>query len=162
MTREEFLSQLQLILQGKVSHDKVQENINFYNDYIIEEIRKGKNEAEVLEMLGDPGLLAKTIIAADDAKRHTQDIIYDADDGTAYSSKRAGESKDTSFAYSSNGRMHIMKINNWWQKILLVLAVVVVILLIVAVVTGLVRVFAPILLPVLIIMFVVRLFGRRR
>lgn len=162
MTREEFLSQLRLTLQGKVSGDKVQENINYYNDYIIEEIRKGKREADVLEMLGDPGLLAKTIIAADDAGRHPQDTVYDADSGMAYSTKGGRDSKGASFGYSGGGKMHMLQINNWWQKLLLILAVVMVIFLIVTVVTGVVRIFAPIVVPVIVIMLVVRVLGRRR
>lgn len=162
MTREEFLSQLRLALQGKVSSGKVQENVNYYNDYIIEEIRKGKSETEVLEMLGDPALLAKTIIAADDAGRHPRDTIYDSDNSTAYSSKRGRDSDGTSFGYSGGGRMHMLHMNNWWQKLLLILAVVMIILLIVTVVTGLVRIFAPLVIPILVIMLVVRVIGRRR
>lgn len=162
MTREEFLSQLRLSLQGKVSSDKVQENINYYNDYIIEETRKGKSEPEVLEMLGDPGLLAKTIIAADDAGRHPRDTVYDADNGVTYSSKGGHDTDGSSFAYSGGGRMHMLQVNKWWQKLLLILAIVMIVLLIAAVVTGLVRIFAPIVIPVIIIMLVVRAIGRRR
>ena len=161
MTREEFLSQLRLALQGKVSSEKVQENMDYYNDYIIEETRKGKSEAEVLGMLGDPGLLAKTIIAADDAGRHPQDTIYDSDNGTAYSSKRGSGTEGMPFGYSGGGRMHMLRMNNWWQKLLLILGVVMVILLIVTVVTGVARIFAPIL-PIIVIVFVMRVFGKRR
>lgn len=162
MTREEFLSQLRLTLQGKVSSDKVQENINYYNDYIIEETRKGKSEPEVLEMLGDPGLLAKTIIAADDAGRHPRDTIYDTDNGMSYSSKDGRDTEGASFGYSGGGRMHMLQMNKWWQKLLLILAVVMIIFLVVAVVTGLIRIFAPIVVPIIIIMLVVRVLGRRR
>ena len=80
MTREEFITQLRLTLQGKVSSEKVQENISYYNEYINGEIQKGKSEAEVLHLLGDPALLAKTIIAADDAGKHQQSTIYDVDE----------------------------------------------------------------------------------
>ena len=52
MTREEFLSTLQKTLQGKISGDKVQDNINYYRDYIIEEMKKGKSEEEVFRGLG--------------------------------------------------------------------------------------------------------------
>lgn len=154
MTREEFLSQLRLTLQGKVSSDKVQENINYYSNYIIEETRKGKSEAEVLGMLGDPGLLAKTIIAADDAGKHPRDTVYDSEDGTTYSSKRGDD--------SNGGKMHMMKMDNWWQKLLLIMAVVMVIFLIVTIITGLVRIFAPLVVPIIVIMLVIRIFGKRR
>ena len=44
MTRVEFLSQLEQALQDKVSGSVVRENVNYYNQYISEEISKGKSE----------------------------------------------------------------------------------------------------------------------
>ena len=61
MNREEFLKQLQEALVGRVPDQVVQENIIYYRRYISEQISGGKSEPEVLRMLGDPRLLAKTI-----------------------------------------------------------------------------------------------------
>ena len=162
MTREAFLSQLRLTLQGKVSSDKVQENMKYYNDYIIDEVRKGKKEEDVLDMLGDPALLAKSIIAADNAEKHSQDTVYDSEDGVTYSSKRTENSGSSFFGHSGGGKFHLLNLNIWWQKLLFVLVIVMVVLLIVSIVTGLVRLFAPIVAPVIVIILVVRVFGRRK
>ena len=61
MNREEFLKQLQEALVGRVPEQVVRENITYYRRYISEQISGGKSEPEVLRMLGDPRLLAKTI-----------------------------------------------------------------------------------------------------
>lgn len=64
MTKQEFLDRLRRSLHGKVSPGQVAENLQFYEDYINTEVRKGASEAEVLAGLGDPRLLARTIVEA--------------------------------------------------------------------------------------------------
>ena len=66
MTRMEFLQQLRQALENDLSGSVVQENVDFYNQYISDEVRKGKSEEEVLQMLGDPWILARTVIDAVD------------------------------------------------------------------------------------------------
>lgn len=62
MTKQEFLDGLRRTLHGKIPPGQVVENLQFYEDYINTEIRKGASEAEVLAGLGDPRLLARTIV----------------------------------------------------------------------------------------------------
>ena len=62
MRKEEFMDGLKNALTGEVSQTVLMENLNYYEDYIIIEIRKGRKEEEVLEELGNPRLIAKTII----------------------------------------------------------------------------------------------------
>ncbi len=64
MTKQEFMEKLRLALAGKVPGNIVTENLQYYEDYINTEVRKGKSEAEVLASLGDPRLIARTIITA--------------------------------------------------------------------------------------------------
>jgi len=62
MTRDKFLQELRIALQGRVPQKEVNEQLRYYENYIIEESRKGRTEAEVLAELGDPRLIAKTLI----------------------------------------------------------------------------------------------------
>ncbi len=62
MTKQEFLDGLRRTLHGKIPPGQVVENLQFYEDYINTEIRKGVSEKEVLAGLGDPRLLARTIV----------------------------------------------------------------------------------------------------
>lgn len=85
MTKQEFLDSLRAALSGRVSTGTVMENISFYEDYINTQVRMGKSEFEVLRELGDPRLLARSIMEAE---------------------KRAGMAKEQEAEYGAGGRSH--------------------------------------------------------
>ena len=60
MTREEFLQGLKEALDGNMDASAIQENLNYYNEYINEEVRKGKTEQQVVDTLGDSWAIAQT------------------------------------------------------------------------------------------------------
>ena len=64
MTKRQFMEELRSSLEGMVSQVVIQENMNYYEDYINEQIRNGKNEQDVLNELGSPRLIARSIIDA--------------------------------------------------------------------------------------------------
>ena len=64
MDRYEFISALRTALNGKVPATTVEDNVRYYEEYIEVQLRQGKSEEEVLAALGDPRLLARTIIEA--------------------------------------------------------------------------------------------------
>ena len=66
MTKKEFLDELQFALQGEINQSQLNEQLGYYDNYIMEESRKGKSESQVIEQLGNPRLIAKTIIETTD------------------------------------------------------------------------------------------------
>lgn len=68
MNKEKYVSVIEKALVGHVSPQELQDTVAYYRDYIEMEIRKGKTEQEVLDELGNPRLLAKTIIMAKEHK----------------------------------------------------------------------------------------------
>lgn len=62
MEKQEFLDKLRTALNGRIPTFQVTENVNYYDDYINTEVRKGRTSEEVMRSLGDPRLIAKTII----------------------------------------------------------------------------------------------------
>ena len=62
MTRQEFISTLGAKLSEEFSTAEVLSQIQYYQGYIDGEMRKGKTEEEILDELGDPMLIAKTIL----------------------------------------------------------------------------------------------------
>ena len=62
MTTELFLSELREAMEGSVSPSFVNENVRYYEEYIATEERKGRQEEEIMEELGDPRLIARTLI----------------------------------------------------------------------------------------------------
>jgi len=71
MNRFEFLNTLRAALTGKVPGTMVEDNVRYYEEYIEIQLRQGKAEEEVLGSLGDPRLLAKTIIEANKYAENT-------------------------------------------------------------------------------------------
>ena len=155
MTRSEFLQELRQALENDLSGSIVQENVEFYSKYISEEVQKGKSEEDVLQMLGDPWIIARTVI---DAQNGTdKETVYEAGGNsfTGYESNREQ-------ARDSRPPLHTFGFDTWWRKLLLVLAVVMVVVVVFSVISGLISLLAPILVPIVIVMIVVRVLGNRR
>ena len=62
MTKREFLDKLKKALVNDLSGSVIQENVNYYNDYITEEVRKGRRESDVIEELGIHGQLQRILL----------------------------------------------------------------------------------------------------
>lgn len=62
MNKQEFLNELERSLRGKVDEAELDRQVQYYSSYIKSEMDAGKSEAEVLESLGDPRLIARTIV----------------------------------------------------------------------------------------------------
>ena len=78
MTKIEFINGLQRALVGKMESSDVIRHVTYYQEYIEIEVRKGTPEEQVVEELGTPALLAKSILsAAYDGEKHLDEItIY--------------------------------------------------------------------------------------
>ena len=69
MSRQEFLQRLRDTLTGEVPGNVIEENIRYYDDYIRTETAGGQTEDEVTGAIGDPRLIAKTIMEATENAR---------------------------------------------------------------------------------------------
>lgn len=67
MRKTEFLEELQEALAGEVPTGVIQENVMYYNNYISQETAKGRSEDEIIEELGGPRIIARTIIDSSEA-----------------------------------------------------------------------------------------------
>ena len=145
MDKKEFIEKLQRSLASGLSSAQVADNIRYYQDYIESEIQKGKSEEEVISNLGDPRLLAKSII---EANKHS---------GDNYGSNREfdDEVKDKSGSDKlAKVVSHIFMLPVW----LVVLIVVVILIIGIGVITSLISVFAPIIIAVLVVLLVINIF----
>ena len=62
MRKEEFLEKLRARLSQTMSQQEVTAQIRYYENYIQEQMQNGRSEEEVLTELGDPLLIAKTLM----------------------------------------------------------------------------------------------------
>lgn len=162
MNRIDFIEKLQRALAGGLNSRQVTENVRYYQEYIDMEIRKGRNESEVLAGLGDPRLLAKSIIEANKRAgrsegtnlNYDEEIIDNVDGGQTYTYGRdTGRQKDT-YEEDMTGNGRVFRVPGW----LILLIITVIVLLIIGVTFSLISVLAPILIPVLIVTLIIKLF----
>ncbi|MBO5209722.1 MAG: DUF1700 domain-containing protein [Lachnospiraceae bacterium] len=149
MDKREFLDKLQRALASGVSSSQVAENVRYYQDYIESEIRKGRNEQEVLEQLGDPRLLAKSIIEAN--KRSGASYGSNREYDEEVSQETSGGSGDN---FDERFKQRDIKIPGW---LIMVIATVIIILFI-GIATSLISVLSPVIIVVLVILLIVKLF----
>lgn len=148
MNRVEFIEKLQRALAGGLNSNQVMEHVRYYREYIDTEMRKGRSEEDVLAALGDPRLLAKSIIEAN--KR------AGAGEGTnrTYDEEMAGTTDNTYRGDAYNSRA--FRIPGW----LILLIVTVAVILVIGVAFSLISLFAPIIIPILIVILLVWVFKR--
>ena len=149
MTKYQFLDTLRTALNGKVAQELLAENMRYYEDDINTEIRKGKSEEEVLSALGDPRLIARTIVET----KGGSGTYFEQSFGGGRS-RSGGESVRSGGGYGENRPSLFFRLPLWvWIVILLVVVV-----LVLSVIFSVIAAVLPVLLPILLVVFLVKLF----
>ena len=162
MNKQEFVDRLRMALNGRVSPSLVMDNVNYYEDYINTEIRKGRTEEEVLESLGDPRLIARTIIQTNggDNRSGYRNTVYGNGEYREAGGQQNAHHKYNTDAQETYGT-HQNKVANVFAKlpgwVWLILGILVVVLIFSAVFSVL-SFLAPVLIPILVVLFLVKLF----
>ena len=158
MTKQEFLDKLRRALNGNMAAGTVEDNIRFYENYFRAQMEQGRSEADILNELGDPRILARTLIdaaeRAGDAYAHeANETQYRTADGEAVWEEYGTASGARSGGhYGNGGRLPL-----WLIAILIILVLVVAI----SVIGSLIWMVLPYLIPVVLVIYIVRLFRRR-
>ena len=145
MDRESFINELRIALSGKVPVTVIEDNVSYYEEYIISQVRMGKTEEQVLAQLGSPRLLAKTII---EANKHAEGAESYAESG-----------EETYTADDSGETYHVHPFWNWymglpgWVHTIVMILIAVLILVVVATV---ISALFPFIMVALLIWIVVR------
>ena len=155
MNRQEFIDKLRSTLNGSMTQTLVEEHIRYYEDYIATEMNKGRSEQEVLTMLGDPRLIARTIITT-----NTTEAESGAYESGAHQSRDYRDS-----AYQDGGFRQTVRRDHGevvrhsripgWVWLLLVILILVFVL---SIVMSVLSFLAPVLIPVIVVLFLVKLF----
>ena len=116
MSKAEFLDGLRRALSATGSSSLIEENLAYYNNYIDAEISKGRSEAEVLEELGDPRLIARSIM---DAGGYTDAVAEEEPKRSSYNESYRDNQNGNSF--------HMFRISGWQATLALIVLVLVVI-----------------------------------
>ena len=110
MRKEEFLQSLRRALNGDVPSRVIEENIRYYDNYITEEVRKGRTEEAVIDEIGDPRLIARTIEDTTDGAGKNQ---YEE----TYSYENSGRQSDYDRqpeSFGAGGTFRYINLNKWY------------------------------------------------
>jgi len=148
MTKSEFIGTLRSRLTGEVSASELENTIRYYEEYISEAMSNGKTEEQVLQELGSPLLIARTIIdtskGKDEHAGNTQRQYYN--------DQKESENPGKSF--------YRFELNSWKGKLFVIISIVVIFFLVFTIM----RVLIPVLVPLILIWFLVTMLrngGRR-
>lgn len=146
MTKAEFLDALRGKLAGEVPVSEIDRTVRYYDEYISEAVNSGRSETQVLDELGSPLLIAKTII----------------DTSVMQEESGGGKTQEEGWKTEapSGAKFHQINMNSWTARLVLVLVVLVVCSLVFTVL----RILLPILFPLLILWLLVTIIrngGRR-
>ena len=138
MNKEAFIDTLRRALYGKVSDYELTDHVRYYEDYIRQEMNRGRSEQEVLEELGDPRLIARTILETSGMK--APEVEYTIDEEPAD---------------HEEGGVKVHTFSGWKATLMMVLIAAAVIAMIVLVL-GLAIYLLPVIIAVMLISWLIR------
>ncbi|MCM1144182.1 MAG: DUF1700 domain-containing protein [Blautia sp.] len=143
MDKREFIEKLQRALSSGLNSAQVAENVRYYQEYIESEMQRGNSVREVLAQLGDPRLLAKSII---EANKHSGENYGS---NREYDEEMAQEDKK----WDRTGRsVKGIRLPGW----MIMLIVTVLVIVVIGLITSLLYVFAPVIIVGLAVLLVVK------
>lgn len=146
MNRNEFLKILDEELNGQINLAEINQNLQYYDSYIREQIEMGKTEEEVMEQLGDPRLIARTIL---DTSEAAEESVYE--DFTGYQQ----EEEPSKPIFYFNGKK--IDLSKWYMKLLTAVIAVLTLAIVISIVVLIIKVAIWIAVPVLIMIAVIYL-----
>lgn len=75
MSKQEFLDGLRRSLAAGLESQEINEHIRYYSEYIDSQIRMGVREEEVMNSLGEPRLIAKTLLGMEGVETVTEEYV---------------------------------------------------------------------------------------
>lgn len=127
MNKQEFIDSLRRNLTSISDYNFVNDTIAYYENYIETQIRMGKTEEEVMQQLGDPRLIAKSIKATCESE--------DADEQSAYhdyeQDKYSGSHSLLDSVFRFNDKL--IRMPSWLIKTLVIIVLLLVLFVVVTV-----------------------------
>ena len=124
-------------LEGRGPYSVIQENLRYYDSYIMEEAAKGQTEDEVIESLGGPRIIARTIVDAALDTEDRPDGFDSFESEASYRSGPAGSSQEEREPFrGKKPEVHYVDFGKWYVRLIAGLVVFLVIFLVMTVFFG--------------------------
>ena len=145
MSKQEFLDSLRRSLSSGLEAQEINDHIRYYSDYIDSQIRMGTAEEEVMASLGEPRLIAKTLLGMENIETVTEEYVEDENQA------------DANYRYFNiQGKQ--FKVPGWLFTILVCVISFVVLTLVFALMTKLLPFFFMMMLGVMMYRFIRNIF----
>ena len=145
MSKQEFLDGLRRSLVSGMESQEINEHINYYSQYIDSQIRMGTSEEEVMTSLGEPRLIAKTLLGMEGVETVTEEYVEDE------------SAQDANYRYFNiNGKT--LKIPGWLFTILVCVVSFCVLTFVFALMTRLLPYFFMIMFGIMVYRFIRNIF----
>lgn len=153
MSKEEFLNTLGRRLSQTLSSGRVAEHLRYYDRYIEDQKAAGKTEEQVLEELGDPLLIARTIM---DTSPEEGSTVYEQ------SEKDQNLYEDSEGATKDSRGVHAIHMDGRVGCLIVSVVFLLAAALILWLVGSVLSLILPVLIPVLLVGYLLSLFHNRR
>ena len=157
MSKTEFLDILYNQLSGQMPEGSVAAHVQYYRNYIEDEQQKVRTETDILNDLGDPRLIARTLLDTEVGAGNPQN-------GSTYSAiYNEADSDYNEYDSSDSARGHVKKhsfkldLSTWYGKVAVILIAAVVLLLLVTILGILI----PVVIVAGVIMYIVSQFRKQ-
>ena len=157
MSKTEFLDILYNQLSGRMPEGNVAAHVQYYRNYIEDKQQKGRTETDILNDLGDPRLIARTLLDTEVGAGNPQN-------GSTYSAiYNEADSYYNKYDSSDSARGHVKKhsfkldLSTWYGKVAVILIAAVVLLLLVTILGILI----PVVIVAGVIMYIVSQFHKQ-
>ena len=152
MSKKEFLDILYNQLSGQIPEGSVAAHVQYYRNYIEDEQQKGRTETDILNDLGDPRLIARTLLDTEVGAGNPQN-------GSTYSATyNEADSDYNKYDSSDSARGHVkLDLSTWYGKVAVILIAAVVLLLLVTILGILI----PVVIVAGVIMYIVSQFRKQ-
>ena len=157
MSKTEFLDILYNQLSGQMPEGSVAAHVQYYRNYIEDEQQKGRTETDILNDLGDPRLIARTLLDTEVGAGNPQN-------GSTYSATyNEADSDYNEYDSSDSARGHVKKhsfkldLSTCYVKVSVILIAAVVLLLLVTILGILI----PVVIVAGVIMYIISQFRKQ-
>lgn len=158
MTKEEFIRDLRESLYTEITSIEIENNVRYYNEYIDNQIRSGKSIDQVMAELGDPRLIARTIIETSKLGKSNYNNIHNNSYQEAYTDENDSRNDNVhgySHTYTFDGKIPLR------FRILGIVMLIMFVMLLIFLGSLAIRLFFSIGLPILLVYLLIRLISRR-
>jgi uncharacterized membrane protein len=157
MSKKDFLDILSQSLEGEVDKIILEQSIRYYSEYISSQPDKG--EEEILKEIGDPRLIAKTIIESENASNRVESASWNTYDSNSNGNSNDYNSGNSDYRSTSNKNevFHI----KWYQMVAIIFIFLLLFFIIIRVGWMLIRLFFIFLLPIIVVALLMAIFRKR-